>query len=399
MDRITIKLKKIPDKPGVYFFKRGTEVLYVGKATSLRSRVRSYFDGQLVEKRGPVVEKAVRDATKVEWEVTDSVLEALLLEARYIKKLKPYGNTQDKDDKSFNYVVITKEVVPRVLVVRGRELAARFDPGERQYTFGPFTQGAALTEALKIIRRIFPYFDEKSGDAKTRRFYQSIGVYPGDDGTAYRRTIRHIAYLFEGKKKTLLKELERDMRRAAKAEHFEEAEVLKRQVFALAHIQDIALLKDEFRVPHTAGFRIEAYDTAHLGGESPRGVMTVVEDGERVPQEYRTFTIRTAKGGDDYQALREILERRFSHPEWTFPKLVVIDGGRAHLTAARQAISLSDNHIAVCAVVKDERHRAREILGKRAVVSGHEKSILLANAEAHRFSLGRHRQALRKRVQ
>lgn len=253
MERETVNFHKIPDTPGVYFFKRGREVLYVGKATSLRSRVRSYFDGRLLEKRGAVVEKAVRDATHLSWEVTDSVLEALLLEAQYIKKLKPYGNTQEKDDKSFSYVVITKEQLPRVLTLRGRELDSRVAPQLRRKVYGPFTQGGSLKEALKIIRKIFPYFDERSREEKTLRFNQSIGVYPAENQRAYRNTVRHIEYLFEGKKKALLKKLESAMRRAAKAERFEEAAVLRRQVFALTHIRDTALLKDEHRVPPERG--------------------------------------------------------------------------------------------------------------------------------------------------
>lgn len=399
MERETVNFHKIPDTPGVYFFKRGREVLYVGKATSLRSRVRSYFDGRLLEKRGAVVEKAVRDATHLSWEVTDSVLEALLLEAQYIKKLKPYGNTQEKDDKSFSYVVITKEQLPRVLTLRGRELDSRVAPQLRRKVYGPFTQGGSLKEALKIIRKIFPYFDERSREEKTLRFNQSIGVYPAENQRAYRNTVRHIEYLFEGKKKALLKKLESAMRRAAKAERFEEAAVLRRQVFALTHIRDTALLKDEHRVPLSAGYRIEAYDTAHLGGSATRGVMVVVENGEASTGEYRVFTIRTAKGSDDYQALREVLERRFNHPEWPFPKLIVIDGGSAHLRVAKSVLSLSDNDIEVVAVVKDERHKPKEILGKRATVESHKSSILLANHEAHRFSMSRHRRALRNRVQ
>lgn len=399
MDRTKVNFSAIPDAPGVYFFKRGSEVLYVGKATSLKSRVRSYFDGALIQKRGPVVDKAIQDATDVTVEVTDSVLEALLLEARYIRKLKPYGNSQSKDDKSFNYVVITKEAYPRVLTVRGRELDAKIGVAARLHVYGPFTQGGALKEALKIIRKIFPYFDERSRQEKTLRFNQSIGVYPDVDQVAYQKTIRNISLLFEGKKKALLKGLEREMKKAAGDERYEDAERAKRQVFALTHIRDTALLKDEYRTPDTPGFRVEAYDTAHLGGAATRAVMTVVENGEPVKTEYRTFTIRSAKGADDYQALREVLERRFSHPEWTFPKLIVIDGGRTHLKVAGEVLARLKLAIDLCAVVKDERHKPREILGKRSSTEAHKASILLANSEAHRFSIGRHRRALRKRIQ
>lgn len=407
MQRSDIEFSKIPDNPGVYFFVSGTEVLYVGKATSLKSRIRSYFDPDLLDKRSPLVAKVVADATSVRFEETDSVLEALLLEAQHIKKLKPKGNTDAKDDKSFNYVVVTDEEWPRVLTFRGRELSSAIAPKLCAHVFGPFTQGGSLKEALKIIRRIFPYFDTKfpingkytPQQAKTLRFNQSIGVYPGDtDRAAYRRTIRHIVLLFEGRKKALVKSLETGMKRAAKAEQFEEAETLKRQLFALNHIQDIALVKEEYRATGGPEFRVEAYDTAHLRGDSPRGVMTVVVDGEARPDEYRIFTIRGAAAGDDYEALREVLTRRFNHPEWPAPKLVVIDGGRTHLKVATETLKRLHKDIESVSVVKDERHKPREILGKKSTAQNHEASILLANAEAHRFSIGRHRKALRKKA-
>lgn len=421
MIKTDINFSKLPDAPGVYTFlgapkRRGgdSEVLYIGKATSLRSRVRSYFDPDLHEKRSPLVAKVIADATKVTFEETDSVLEALLLEAERIKEHKPIGNTDAKDDKSFNYVVITKEEVPRVLVFRGRELSSAIAPTLVAHLFGPFTQGGSLKIALKIIRRIFPFFDTKfpiNGDyspqqAKTLRFNQSIGVYPSDsDLDLYKKSIRNIVLLFQGKKKALLKGLERDMKVAAKSEQFEDAELFKRQLFALTHIQDIALVKDEYRAPSSTEYRIEAYDTAHLKGDSPRGVMVAVVDGEPDKSQYRVFTIRRWKAGlpskalasegDDYEALREILTRRLGHAEWPMPKLIVIDGGRAHLKVADMVLARLNLAIETCAVVKDARHKPKDIIGRKATIQNHKASILLANAEAHRFSIGRHRRALR----
>lgn len=401
-----IDFSKIPDEPGVYFFKRGRTVLYVGKATSLRSRVRSYFDGALVEKRSPLVVKAVADATRMMYQETDTVLDALLLEAQKIKELTPIGNTDAKDDKSYNYVIITTDEFPRILTVRGRELKKVIAPAHVAHLFGPFTQGGQLKEALKIVRRIFPYFDTKfpitntltPQQAKTVRFYQSIGIFPTARAVEYRKTIRHIVLLFEAKKKKLIQTLESDMIRAARKELFEEAKKLKRQLFALKHIQDVTLIKPEYRAPHAAEYRIEAYDTSHLAGSAARGVMAVVIDGEPEKKEYRTFTIRMAKAGDDYAALTEILTRRFSHPEWLHPDLIVIDGGRGQLGVARKALLRLKLDIQLVSVVKDEHHRPREILGKRSIATDQKASILLANAEAHRFSLARHRYALRKRI-
>lgn len=406
MERKELDFKKLPDAPGVYkFIGRKREILYVGKATSLRDRIKSYFSKDIAEIRSPLIAKIVDDAVKVEFEETDSVLEAMLLEAKFIKKHTPVGNTDNKDNKSWNYVVITDEKFPRVLIARERELTTKFSNKTVKELFGPFPSAGQLRDALKIIRRIFPYFDTKfsldtdlsSSQEKTIRFNQSIGLYPNTfDEKEYKKTIRAISDLFSAKKETLMKRLEKEMNVYAKKEQFEKAEVIKRQVFALRHIQDISLIKDDLKKPETAEFRVEAYDTAHIRGSEPRGVMTVVVDGEAQPAEYRVFTIRDGKAGDDYAALDEIIMRRARHREWPYPKLIVIDGGRAHLNRAKKMLKDVGINAEVVSVVKDERHRPREILGPGSVTITHEPSILLANAEAHRFAIGKHRKALRK---
>ena len=132
----------LPDAPGVYQFKRGKNILYIGKATSLKDRVRSYFNKDIVETRSPLVSKMLQEFDKIDFIQTDSVLEALVLEAHLIKKFQPEANIKEKDNKSFNFVVITKEDFPRVLVVRGRELLNSHFTKDREfeisYSFGPF---------------------------------------------------------------------------------------------------------------------------------------------------------------------------------------------------------------------------------------------------------------------
>ena len=285
LEQFKKKMKRMPDSPGVYFFLgKNKKVLYIGKATSLRDRVRSYFVADLHEVRSPLVANMVAAAVSVDWRKTDSVLEALLLEASLIKTYKPKANTDLKDDKSFNYVVITDEDYPRVLVVRGKDLATSHLPIGK--TFGPFPHGLQLREAMKLIRKIFPFRDKCTPAAKRPCFNAQIGLCPGVcsgeiSKQEYRRTIRHIVLLFEGKKKQLVVALNKEMRSAAAEENFELAKELQRQMYALQHIQDVSLIKDEFRgtsdVRHS---RIEAYDVAHMRGSAAVGVMTVVEGGE-----------------------------------------------------------------------------------------------------------------------
>ena len=403
----------MPDAPGVYFFLgKNKKVLYIGKATSLRDRTRSYFAGALAEVRSPLIATMVAQAVSIDWRATDSVLEALLLEASLIKTYKPKANTELKDDKSFNYVAITKEDFPRVLVVRERELKGSTlkSPELRSNLkiFGPFPHGAQLKEAMKLIRKIFPYRDTCKLGQKRPCFNAQIGLCPGVCSGAiakqkYRRNIRHIVLLFEGKKKQLLKALNKAMRVAAAAEEFEQAKELQRQLYALQHIQDVSLIKEEYRQTNirtsvSLVLRIEAYDVAHLRGSAAVGVMTVVEGGAAEKSQYRKFKIKSAKAGDDPGALKEILSRRLGHDEWPLPRLIVVDGAAAQINAAQNILAEYGMAIPVVGVVKDEKHRPRTIRGDRELVKNKERAILLANAEAHRFAISFHRQKLRKRM-
>jgi len=405
------QLKTLPDEPGVYLFK-GTsgEILYIGKATSLKDRVRSYFSKDLIDTRGPLLVEMVEKAVTIDHIKSDSVLEALILEASLIKAHRPIYNTRDKDDKSYNYLVITREEYPRVLVVRGKDLDETFKPSDLKHVFGPFPQGGLFREAVKIVRKIFPFRDKclpaQPGtpfDSEVSRkgrpcFNAQIGLCPGVcDGrvskTEYGRMINHIRLFFEGKKGALLKELEREMKGYAKAEEFEKAEDIKRKVFALTHIQDVTLIKKEVRdLPRARGvFRIEAYDVAHIGGTNTTGVMVVVEDGEVKKSDYRKFRIRGATAGNDIAALKEVLNRRFNHDEWRLPNVIAVDGGKAQINAASEILQDFGYRIPIVAVVKNEYHKPREILGEKQLIRENELAILLANGEAHRFAITYHR--------
>jgi excinuclease UvrABC nuclease subunit len=400
-----VKNLALPDAPGIYFWKEGKTILYIGRATSLRDRVKSYFASDLIATRGPRIVDMVTRSTTVEWQETDSVLEAVIAEANLIKKHQPHYNVKEKDDRSWNYVVITREDFPRVLVIRGRTLDI-----ERQkktlkvsHTFGPFPQSLVLREALRIIRKMFPFIDRSSAKRDNYHFYRQIGLTP-DTASAeakaeYKKTIRHITLFFQGKKQELVRTLTREMNTHAKAREFEKAEETKRKLFALDHIQDIALVKDDVTPASTSegveGFRIEAYDTAHMSGKGAVGVMTVLVDGETTKNEYRKFKLDTEIGNDDVRSLREILSRRFAHPEWRYPDIAVIDGGVGQKNSAERFFAEMKLSIPVVSVVKDDTHKAREILGDASLVSKYEKAILLANAEAHRFAIAYHRK-LRK---
>ncbi|MDP3725691.1 MAG: GIY-YIG nuclease family protein, partial [bacterium] len=255
MSNILQKIKKLPNSPGVYFFLGlRKKILYIGRATSLKDRVKSYFNNHIVESRGPLIEKMLIETKDVDCVKTDSVLEAIILEAHLIKKHQPKYNAKEKSDKSFNYVVITDEEYPRVLLVRGKDLKAKSYQLKAQ--FGPFPQASVLREALKIIRKIFSFRDTcvpiqhshilknvrmllRRGKKETRPcFNRQIGLCPGVcvgeiSKEEYQKTIKNIILLFEGKKNILIKKLERDMNCAARKKEFEKAGKIKKTLFAL----------------------------------------------------------------------------------------------------------------------------------------------------------------------
>ena len=350
----------------------------------------------------------VAKAKTIDWTVTDSVLEAMILETNLIRTHKPRFNTISKDDKSYNHLVITKEEFPRVLVVRAKDLTEKFEQEELQSVFGPFPSSGLLKEALKIVRRIFRYYDmrepigsEKSKVARGRiDFNRQIGLYPNKQTKEeYGKTIRHIELLFQGRKKELLRELNKEMKQYSKTEEFEQALRVKKQIFALEHIQDVALLKNDSRVyrdDRTA--RIEAYDIAHLGGSDMVGVMTVVEGGEAKSNDYRKFKIKDITSSNDTAALKQVLKRRLEHEEWPLPQMIVVDGGTAQKNTALKILKEKNLAIPVIAVIKNEKHQPERIIGSQKLLRDYHEDVLLANAESHRFAIAFHKNRRSKRI-
>ncbi len=409
MKREDLSKFELPDNPGVYLFTRGRgkakQILYVGKATSLRDRVRSYFDDDLIATRGPRIVDMVTQADGIMHESTPTVLEALVREAALIREYTPKANAIGKDDKTFLYAVITDEEIPRVLAIRGGEIdfeKSMTGGMKLKAIHGPFPSGYQLRQALKIIRRIFPFFDTPKpvgeGGKHTKakvEFNRQIGQYPRDmESSDYMRSIRNVSLFLSGRVKTLRTTLTRDMNTAAREERFEDAAQIRKQLFALDHVQDVSLIREE-RAGGELGPRIEAYDTAHLSGTNAIGVMTVIEESVPDKKQYRTFKIRGVGGrslNNDIASLKEILSRRLGHSEWPLPKAFVVDGGKTHKKAAEEVLAEVGIGIPVVAVVKDDKHRPREVIGgMRAGIT--DADAVLANSEAHRFSLAAHRKA------
>lgn len=415
MEYQALRSKGLPDAPGVYFFMGPQgKILYIGKATSLRDRVRSYFRDDLLHSRGKHILDMVALSTDIKWKTTDSVLEALVLEAAEIRTHQPPYNSQEKDDKSWNFVVVTDEEFPVVRTERSRVLHnGGMEPRGYRYAFGPFTSGTALQEALAIVRRIFPFRDMKCKPGQGRPcFNRQIGLCPGVctgeiSAKVYARTINHIRLFFEGRKSELVRKLKAEMKAAAKSLAFERAAELKRELFALEHIKDVTLIGKDIKEAsqrvageRRAPFRIEAYDIAHISGKHTVGVMTVVEDGVAKKSDYRKFRIR-GEGNDrahDIMNLEEVLRRRFGHPEWRCPDVIAMDGGIAQKRAGERVLKELGLSVPIVSVVKDERHKPKGIMGAKTTATTHKNAIILANAEAHRFAVLYHRKLREKLI-
>lgn len=388
----------MPDTPGVYLMKdAGGRILYVGKAVNLKRRVASYF----MRAHDTRIERLVREIRLVDYRKTDTALEALILESALIKQYQPPYNIREKDDKSFLYVEITREPFPRVLLVRGNERSTN-----RAERFGPFIVASQIREALRIIRRIFPYSTHPlaTGDKRPATrigrpcFEYEVGLCPGTCINAirradYRRTIANIKHLFQGKKRLILRALQRDMRSASDALEFEKAEQIRRQIFFLQHIQDVALIKDSEVLDIAARTgrpqRIEGYDISNISGTSAVGSMVVFTDGKPDTNEYRKFRIRTITQSDDTAMLREVLRRRFKN-DWPLPDAILIDGGKGQVNAARKVLAEFGMRMPVVGIAKGPEREKNEFIG--TVPVGVDPAVLIrVRDEAHRFAILYHR--------
>lgn len=478
MSTISEKIKKLPQAPGVYFFRgAGGEILYIGKATNLRSRVQSYFrdtntrinandanmrmvangnagesNSQMqkgsstpftgfVPGRSEWIGRMVSLVGDIDFQETDSVLEALILESNLIKKHQPKYNTDEKDDKSFAYFVVTKEEFPRVIILRKTDIDKydsnlRINANQRiankfikdiviDKVYGPYVSKYQMQIALKIIRRIFPFHALKQKSEKGCLDYQ-IGMCPGPyDGAIskedYKKNIRGIKMILEGKKKSLIKRLEIEMREAAKKHEFEKAADLRNKIFALQHIRDIALMTKEFEGDAQSlalgfpkakllGFvRIEAYDISNISGQHAVGSMVVFVDGKPDKSQYRKFKIKTIEGSDDVGMMREVLLRRFKN-DWPMPELVLLDGGQGHVNMAEkllyEELGLAVPIVGVAKGVTRKNLKLQIANSKQypnAKIKNESKSVLQNKLllkqimdEAHRFAISFHRKLRRK---
>jgi len=378
--------KNLPESSGVYLMKdKHRRIIYVGKAGNLRRRVASYF----LKSHDARISKMVSEIQTIDFLETANALEALVLEARLIKQKKPPYNIKEKDDKSFLYIEITDEYFPRVLLVRGKSKS----DGKR---FGPFTSSGSAREAMKILRRIFPWHThpaEKVGTFKKPCFDYEIGLCPGTcvswiTRREYIKNIRGFKMFLMGKKEQLLASLKKEMTQSARKLNFEEAQIIKKKIFALTHVQDASLLSDPDPV-HLGNERIESYDISNISGSSAVGAMAVFTGGIPDKKEYRKFKIRSFNTPNDVGMIKEIISRRLKN-SWVLPSLILIDGGPHQVNVAKKALAERGLNIPVIGMIKGVDRKRTDLTGD--YVEGIDKKVLeFARDEAHRLAISYHK--------
>lgn len=355
-------VKTLPTIPGVYLFRsKAGDVVYVGKAKNLKNRVLSYFSQKLELKTAHMVESA----TSISYIPVESEFEALLLEAKLVKKYRPKYNIELRDDKSPLYIGITKEELPRIILLRQKEI----DNYSLRDLFGPFVQASAPKWVLKRIRKIFPYSTHKPTNRTCT--YHQIGLCdPCPSEVAknkelkkdYMLNVRRVKAVMSGKSNAVLKTLEEEMKQASKNENFEQASKKKFQIDSLiytisrkdlneGYLENPNLLDDirERELLNLKNYvskycivpelkRIECFDIAHLSGTYPTASMVTFVNGEPEKALYRHFSMHNKNSDTDN--MREVLKRRKKHfSDWGAPDLIIVDGGKGQLSVAKEVIS------------------------------------------------------------
>ena len=430
-------LKTLPDKPGVYLHKDKTgEIIYVGKAISLKNRVRQYFQSK--SNLDPKVRAMVSHIAEFEYIVTETEMEALLLESNLIKKYMPKYNVLLRDDKTFPYIKVTLgEPWPRL--VKTRRI---IDDGSRY--FGPYTDAAAVTQLIDLLSDIYGLkrcsagsFPEGFRPCLNYHLKQCRGICTGEvDPAEYRRSVEHAVEFLSGNTGKVLRYLDEQMVREAEVMNYERAAEYRDKIAAVKAIPDQEKLDDflsdvrrnrvkvvrrkaeemanrerekqealkvAWQKAGLAGIdRIEAYDISHIAGTDSVGAMVVFEEGKPSRKSYRRFRIKTAPGGGDTDSLREVVFRRINRgleqsPGFLpMPDLLLIDGGTNQVNAVEQVLAEMEVSIPVAGMVKDEKHKTRGLILRGKEMDLIDNRVLLRyistiQEEVHRFAIEYHR--------
>jgi len=352
-DALQTKLKNLPSQPGVYFHKDASgEIIYVGKAASLKNRVRQYFHAS--RRRDPKTDALVAEIVDTDWITVETELDALFVEAEMVRRYMPRYNILLRDDKSSLYVRINYDDAHPAVSFTHRPL------DDKAKYFGPYFNGGEVKRAVKYLRKVFPYSTHTGVLPKRACLQYHLGLCPGieEDKTSlqdYRANLRKLMQYLRGERAKVLERMEKDMEKAAKEQRFEDAVQLRNQYFSLKALSKQIVFSDkEFldiskdrglqgltdllgleKVPQ----RIEGYDISHMQGTDNVASMVVFTNGIPDKAAYRKFKMRLP-GNNDFGHMEEVITRRCSEKnikEWGLPDLFLIDGGKGQVASAIKA--------------------------------------------------------------
>ena len=406
------KIGNLPGSPGVYIMKdEAGQALYVGKAINLRKRVSSYFRPS--HRLSGRTESLVRKVKDIEYIPTSTSAEALIYENSLIKQLSPRYNVALKDGKTYPLLKLTaNERFARLVITRTKK-----DDGAVYY--GPYADAKLLRQALSILKVLFPLRTCKRMPKRLCLEYhikQCLGPCEGKvDEAGYRDMVHELKLFLEGKRAELLAFLSAKMAEAARGENFEEAANLRNRIEALGAIKEKRVtynvlnaldeLKNMLGIDKKSLDRIEAFDVSNIMGKDSVGSMVYFYKGRPRKTEYRHYRIKTVSQIDDYAMMRELIKRRYSRlleEKAKMPDLILIDGGKAHLsTAVDELKKLGLPEIPAIGIAKEFEHiyvkdRQGPILLPRESKALH--LLMKIRDEAHRFAISYHKKLLSKKV-
>jgi excinuclease ABC subunit C len=433
------KVKQFPAAPGVYLMKDAqARVIYVGKAKNLRNRAGHYFTKIAAE------DQRTRDMVQliadIDFLPAESEVDALLMEARLVKDIQPRFNVDLKDDKTFPYLQIRlREDYPRVEFTRTPRRK-----GVKLY--GPFTSAKSLRHAVRVLQRLFKFrtcsLDIREDDERWRWFRPCL-LHNINQCTApcnfrvtkeqYRKQIRALRLVMEGKKAKLIAEMEREMEQASAATQFERAARLRDDIATLKNLGqrgevDRDVQPEVFPIEPKKGLvglrkvlglektprTIEGIDVAHLGGDDMVASLVAFIDGLPFKPGYRRYRIKSVQGIDDFASIREVVSRRFRNAnraravsqgedEHVFPDILLIDGGKGQLNAAQDVFRmLGVEPPCLISLAKREEEIYRPGEAEPIRLSRHSAALRLlqyVRDEAHRFAQHYHHILRRKRFE
>lgn len=398
----TTNIANIPQTPGVYIFKGKEGVLYIGKAGNLKTRVKTHFAQPTWRDN-----LFINQTTKVGYESLTSEIEALLKEAELIRTFSPKYNVLWKDNKNFLFVEVTRDPLPRVLLVH--------QPDPKAKHVGPFVDSRSIRRTLRTLRWVFPYYTKKRHGVSRCQECQ-LGICPGPDpdSATYKANVRKLVSVLSGKHKSVMRQLEKEMKSYAATQNYELASHKRDQLQALVNVFEHSYVLSPLPLKRPKAFwpaverelrevvgvkhpisRIETYDISNTQGKEATGSMVVFKEGRAAKDLYRKFKIRMEAKPDDFAMLRETLGRRFRHAEWKFPDLVVIDGGKGQLSSAVQVRNEAKLAFPIVSLAKKHNELFLEGRSEPVLLSSLTPDlaylILFMRDEAHRFAVTYHR--------